>query len=246
VKRKVVVVLFSLLVLTCTKESIKKGMTAQDLYRFSKDAFDEKKYGLASEGFKRLIFEHPGSELIDDAQFYLGESYLLSRDYEDAIVEFRFLIHNFPESPYVDDAHYKLGLTYFESSPPFYLEQTRTENGLEVLERFLLRYPESEWYEEADSIKQECLDKLAKKEFENGKLYYRMGRFESAEIYFADLLENYPSSVFVEETKFTLGLCYAELERDDEAVEIFKELVEDEGAFSEKAQRELEKLHSEE
>lgn len=237
-----IAILFSLLLLSCTKETIKPGLPADELFEISKNAFEKKKYGRAIDGFKKLVFEHPGSELIDKAQFYLAESYLNARDYENAVVEYRFLIQNFPESPYLDDAHYKLGLTYYKASPAYYLDQKRTEDALKIIDRFIIRFPESGWIDDAKKLKAKCLDKLSKKELENGKLYYKLGHFESAEIYLNDLLESYPSSSYVDETRFTLALCYRKLGREEEAKEIFKELSEEEGQFTEKAEKELEKI----
>lgn len=245
-KIRITLILCSLFLLTCTKETIKQNMLAEDLFEFSKEAFNKKKYNLAIEGFKMLVFEHPGSEFIDDGQFYLGESFFNSKDYENAVVEYRFFIQNFPESPYLDDANYKLGFSYYKSSPSYYLEQTRTEEALKIIERFLIRFPESEWIEEAEEVKRKCFDKLAKKELENAKLYYKLAHFRSAEIYLEDLLESYPSSIHIDETKYRLGLCYLKTEKKDEAIEIFQELSEEEGAFSDKAEKELEKLSKKE
>jgi outer membrane protein assembly factor BamD len=238
----IVIIIFA----SCSKESIKRNLPAEDLFELSKEAFDSKKYGKAIEGFKRLVFEHPGSELIDDAQFYLGESYFYSKDYENAAVEYKFLMQGFPESPFLDDANYKLGLTYFRASPPYYLDQRRTQEALKVIDRFMSRFPESELYDEAQAVREECLSKLSRKDLENGKLYYKLGHFESAEIYLLEVVANYPSSTYVEESRFTLALCYVKLGRSVEAREILTELTENEGEFSEKAEKELEKLNKEE
>jgi outer membrane protein assembly factor BamD len=231
---------------SCSKETIKKGLPADELFTLSMEAFEAKKYGKAIDGFKRLVFEYPGSELIDDAQFYLGESYFYSRDYDNAAVEYKFLMQGFPESPFLDDANFKLGLTYFRASPPYYLDQRRTQEALRVIERFMVRFPESELYEEAQNVKEQCLTKLSRKELENGKLYYKLGHYESAEIYLLDLVESYPTSSYVEESRFTLALCYVKLGRDDEAKEILTELSENGGDFSERAEQELEKISKKE
>lgn len=237
----------SLLVFACcSKDSIKRGLPADELYTISKQAYDNKKFGKAIEGFKRLVFEHPGSELIDDAQFYLGESYFYSKDYENAAVEYRFLMQGFPESPFLDDAHYKLGLTYFKASPPYYLDQRRTQEALRVIERFISRFPESELFDDAQAVREECLSKLSRKELENGKLYYKLGHYESAEIYLMEVVNSYPTSSYFDESRFTLALCYVKLGRNDEAKEILNELSENGGEFSEKAEEELAKLSEKE
>ncbi|TES90260.1 MAG: outer membrane protein assembly factor BamD [Candidatus Cloacimonadota bacterium] len=242
VKIKIFAIVLCLFVLNCSKKTIKLKLPTEELFRISKEYFDEKKYGRAIEGFKKLVFEHPGSELIDEAQFYLAESYFNTKDYENAIVEYRFTIENFQESPFLDDASYKLGLTYYKTSPKYYLDQKRTEEALKIINKFTVRFPESEWIGEAKTIQEKCFDKLSKKELENGKLYYKLGHFESAEIYLFDLLENYPSSSYKDEARFTLALCYKKLGRKIEAEEIFEDLSKKRGKFTRKAKKELEKI----
>ena len=234
--------LLPIVLLNCTKESIAYNLPANELFEISKDAFDKGKYDRAIDGFKKLVFEHPGSELIDKAQFYLAESYFGTKDYEGAIVEYRFFIDNFPESPYLDDVAYKLGLAYYKISPPYYLEQKRTEDALKIIGEFIIRFPESEWIEEAKKIEKKCLDKLSKKQLENGKLYYKLGHYRSAEVYLEDLLGNYPTSSYIDESKFTLALCYKKLGEEEEAREVFVSLVENDGEFAERARKELRKL----
>jgi len=246
VKIRVLSLLITLLLLNCTKETIRQGLPSDELFKLSKEYYDRKKYGTAIDGFKRLIFEHPGSEYIDDAQFYLGDSYLQTHDYENAAVEFRFCIQNFPESPYLDDAHYKLGVTYYKASPAYYLDQRRTHEAVKVIDRFITRFPESELIEEAKGIKEKCFDKLSKKGLENGKLYCKSGHYKSAKIYFDDIIEQYPSSSHIEEARFMLALCYIKLGREEEAKEIFEELAASSGTFSKKAEKELTKLNKRE
>lgn len=226
----------------CTKKAIIYDMPTEDLFKISKDAFDNKKYGPAIDGFKKLVFEHPGSEYIDEAQFFLAESYLNTKDYENAVVEYRFLIENFPESPYLDDASYRLGFAYFAASPPYYLEQTKTEDALKIIKKFVVQFPESEWIGEARKVEKKCFDKLSRKELENGKLYFKLGRFNSAEIYFLDILKSYPSSHYIDETKYTLALCYQKQSKNEEAKSLLQELLDTKGRFAEKAKKQLGKL----
>lgn len=245
-KRNIILVVCLFFLLGCTKQTIKLGMSAREIYHLSKEAFEQENYDLAVDGFKKLVFEFPGSELIDESQFFLAESYLGRGDYEDAIVEYRFLMDNFPESPYVDDGNYKLGLAYFKTSPPYYLEQRRTKDALNIINGFIISFPESKYVEKAKEIRNKCLDRLARKELQNGRLYLKLGHMESAEIYLKYLLENYSSSIYVEEARFLLGVCYKKLDRKEEAKTILARLVEEDGDYSLKARKELEDIAKDE
>jgi outer membrane protein assembly factor BamD len=245
-KKNILFAIFLLFLLGCTKETIRLGMSAKEIFSLSKEAYEERNYDLAVDGFKKLVFEFPGSELIDESQFFLAESYLGRGDYEDAIIEYRFLIDNFPESPYVDDGNYKLGYAYFKTSPPYYLDQKRTRDALNIINSFIISFPESKNVEEAKEIRSKCLDRLARKELENGRLYLKLGHMESAEIYLKVLLENYSSSIYVEEARFLLAICYKKLDRKEEARMILGELIEENGEYSYKASKELEDIAKDE
>ena len=143
----------------------RKGFTPrldpEDRFTLAKRHLDVGKYVRAQEEFKRLIFENPGSGYVDDAQYYLAESYFLNKEYDFALLEYGYLIDNYRSSEYVDDAHFKVGLSYYRRSKPSHLDQTDTKKALDEIELFLTKYPGSEFAEDALDTKRKCLEKLA-------------------------------------------------------------------------------------
>lgn len=173
------------------RQQLHPRLDAEDEFDLATRAFDEKRYEEAAQGFKRLLFNHPESGLVDDARFYLGEAYLGQKEYELAIAEYKQLSRNHPRSPYADDADFSVGLAYYRQSPAFDLDQQFTERALEAFEVFLVRHPASELVPEAERLRQELREKLAHKEYDNGVLYHRLGRIESARIYFGLVQSRY-------------------------------------------------------
>ena len=51
----------------------------------------------------------PRSELADNAQFYIGQTYFADGRFEDAAVAFDHVLANYPEGDAVPEASYKLG-----------------------------------------------------------------------------------------------------------------------------------------
>lgn len=74
----------------------------------------EGRYSDATLAFKQFLTSHPGSALADNANYWLGETYYVTRDFDQALATFNALVTNFPQSPKVADSRLKLGYIYFE------------------------------------------------------------------------------------------------------------------------------------
>jgi tol-pal system protein YbgF len=74
----------------------------------------ELRYAAAAEGFQDFLNVYPESEYADNAQYWLGESYYVTHNYDIALQAFRKLISDYPESPKLPDALLKIGYTHYE------------------------------------------------------------------------------------------------------------------------------------
>jgi tol-pal system protein YbgF len=72
------------------------------------------KYADAAEQFTAFVKQYPDSDYADNAQYWLGESYYVTRNYDIALEAFQALLNNYPSSPKVPDALLKIGYTYYE------------------------------------------------------------------------------------------------------------------------------------
>ncbi len=64
--------------------------------------------------FEDFIQQHPNHELTDNAYYWLGESYYVTRNYELALDAFEQLKSRFPNSHKLADALLKIGYTQYE------------------------------------------------------------------------------------------------------------------------------------
>jgi tol-pal system protein YbgF len=60
----------------------------QDEYRTGLRALQERQYDRAIQEFRAFQRKYPSSEMADDAQYWIGESYFTQKDYNRAILEF--------------------------------------------------------------------------------------------------------------------------------------------------------------
>lgn len=178
--------------LFCSKRNYFKGIeNPKDIFERSIEFYNKKKYNIAIEGFKKVIYSDEVIDITDDAQFYLAKCYYSIRDYDQAIMEFQFLVDHFPESEYKEEAEYWIGKIKFLQTPPPEIDQELTYETQRYMQNFLEKYPQSKFKEDAEFIIKKCREKLAQKIFNNMVLYLKMGKENSARIYFHLLEEEY-------------------------------------------------------
>jgi tol-pal system protein YbgF len=98
-------------------------------------ALKDLRYADAAEEFQSFLTRYPNSEYSDNAQYWLGESYYVTRNYDLALRAFQDLLDNFPESPKAPDALLKIGYTHYE------LEQW--DSARAALTQVQEKYPDS-------------------------------------------------------------------------------------------------------
>jgi tol-pal system protein YbgF len=90
----------------------------------------------ALQGFREFIRLHPGHELADNSQYWLGECFYDRKDYTQAVREFRRVIEHYPNGNKVPDALLKVGFSY--------LALGSVEAGRQTLSQLQRSYPRHE------------------------------------------------------------------------------------------------------
>lgn len=85
------------------------GGSDRDNYQAAFELLKEERYDLAASSFKQFLIEFPASELVDNAQYWLAESYYASNNFEQALRDFQVVIDKHPRSSKVPDALLKMG-----------------------------------------------------------------------------------------------------------------------------------------
>lgn len=96
----------------------------------------EGRYPEAITAWRRFLSAHPNGSLAGDGQYWLGEAYYLSRDYNAAKEAFIALGLNHPQSERLPDALLKLGYIYGE--------QGDVARARDVLQRLVQVYPNTQ------------------------------------------------------------------------------------------------------
>jgi len=212
-----------LLVLGCGDKRERTPSTAATYHEAAQKALEKGNCLKATDNFQRIVTSFPGSDLADDAQFGLAESYLCAEDYVTAIFEYERLLEY--RSEWSDDAQYKIALCYYHLSLPAPLDQSDTYRAIMEFRRFLEDYPGSPLVEEAAARIEELRDRLGEKAYRAAQRYVKWEDWDAALIYYEIVLAEHGDTKWVEFAHFGLGEVLEEQDRVEEALAHFREVL---------------------
>jgi tol-pal system protein YbgF len=87
------------------------GLSPTRMYETAFADYAAGQWSLAITGFEAFLKTFPRSEMADDAQFYIGETYYAQSRFSDAIAAYNQVIQSYPATNSVPLAYYKRGLS---------------------------------------------------------------------------------------------------------------------------------------
>jgi outer membrane protein assembly factor BamD len=193
--------------------------SAERYYEAGNKALLKRKCWQAQQLFQNLLSDFPGSHLVDDAQYSLGQAYFCSKDYVTAIFEYERLINEFPTSPFVDEARYQIGICYYRQSRGIHHDQDDTWKAIREFRRFAEDFPNSERVSDAEERIQELRNKLAAKKLMVAKSYLKWENLPSVVRYCEIILNEFEDTDVVNRARFVLARTQHRMEAPDKAVE---------------------------
>ena len=124
------------------------GMTPRRLYETAYADYTAGQWSLAIQGFETYLKTYPKSDLADDAQYYIGESYAGDSKYNDAAAAYEKVIREYPSSNILPEAWYKVGISYDRLGQP--------DKAREAFDYVVKNYPDTD----AGRIARQNLDRL--------------------------------------------------------------------------------------
>jgi len=112
-----------------------------DLYKDAYETFHKGNLEGARRKFEAFLKQYPNTELSDNAQFWIGETYFLKKDFERAILEYEKAMVKYPEGDKIPAALFKQALAFLELG-----DKTNARN---LLKRVIEKYPNSDQAEMA-------------------------------------------------------------------------------------------------
>ena len=179
---------------------IRPGDTIDVAFEKAKNLYDEEKYTDAANAFETVVSVGRGTDVGQEAQFLLAESYFKDRRYMLAAAEYERYALFYPNSSRREMVDFKQGKSYYFLSPRYKLDQTNTRKAIEQFRLFNSRYPNSDLVTESGELITELRTKLAKKKFEAANFYMRTDRFQSAVLYYDLVIDDFPETEWAEKS----------------------------------------------
>jgi len=209
--------------------------TSVALFEAGMAKFEAKKFGDAASAFERLTLDLPARDtLLPKAQWYLGLARLKRSERLLAAQAFIKLSETFPDDSLADDALLKSGRVYVELWKTPSLDP---QYGLLAQTQFRLLvgvYPDSALADSGKRALKDLDERFASKDYDTGMHYYRRKAFDSAVLYFKDVVKNWPESERAKQAMLRMVEIYRLpfMNYEDDAREVCQALL---GAYPEDA-----------
>ena len=223
--RSIAVALLACAAAACHHFSPRNYPAPEDLFRASMREFRAGRYDQAQAGFQALTFNVGARDtLYLLARFYLAESYFGQGDYPTAVREFRRVSDESPSFRLAPDALLRAADAEAAqwTKPP--LDPSNGQTALATYQELQGRFPDSPAAHIATARIQALNEQFAAKEMANALFYYQRNAFDSAILYFKDLIATYSSSRLVPDAYVYLVRSYRAIGWKDEQAAFCEQL----------------------
>ena len=237
-------VLAVLLLAGCVADKAPSDLPVENLYNNAFDDLQKTKYKKAAEEFEQVEIEHPYSQWAVKAKLMGAYAYYKNEDYDDAVLALDRFIKYHPGNKDVAYAYYLKGMCYYNQISSADKDQADTEKAEEAFNRLILLFPNSEYAADARKKVNLTEDYKAGQEMIIGRYYLNNGNYLSALNRFNVVLENYQTTVQIEEALYRQVEIYGILGLNKYAAGYYKILHNNypDGMWTAKAAKVMDKI----
>jgi outer membrane protein assembly factor BamD len=173
----------------------RKVATTAELYRVSMEQFRRKKWENALAGFDLLATQLPSRDtLLAQVYFHQGQAHSRRGEHLLAAQAYGRIQDAFPDDPVADRALFEQGREYQRLWRKPALDPQYGQTALGIFRQLATLYPDSPLVPGAQREIAEITGQMAWKDYETGMHYTRRKAWDSAIIYFKDVVRLYPES----------------------------------------------------
>ena len=212
-----------------------------ELYSQGEKELGNRRYPEARESFRKIVERHPNSSWAPRGRFLLGEAFYREAEFDKAIKEFETFLSFYPRHEIADLVQYRLAMAYYDQLKPVEQDQGLTAKALEQFKKLVKQYPESRYATDALAKIDFCRGRLAQKEVWVAGYYFNQGNPSAARQRLEFVLKEYPRTLVIPETLYTLAEVNFAEGKKGEAKDLLRQLAADYG-FIEWGKRAVQKL----
>jgi len=177
-------------------------------------------FGHATVTLKRLTFElSPTQPEMAEVRYDLAECYFQTGDRVQAAHEFRQVADQYPNSAYAPLALLRAGDANLRLWRDPELDPSYGETALAIYQELAGRYPDSEAAARAQLHVRQLKEWFAEKSYKNGMFYFKRRAYDSAILYFKDVIASFPGTPQVSDALLRLADSYRAIGYADELKE---------------------------
>ena len=227
IKYKILILLFSLVMsFGCSKETEKIQIIKEtnqrvemiSAYKEGKNLIKNEDYFAAGKKFLEAEILFPQSQWASKSVLMASYSYYMQDYYSLAITNLKRYFKTYPKDKNKAYAHYLLAMCYYETIEGEKKDLAPLVLSKEELNFIMKNYPETDYAYDARFKIDLINDVLAAKEVYIGRHYIKKGKWIPALNRFQNVLENYETTVHVEEAIHRLVEIYFKLGMEEESL----------------------------
>jgi len=211
---RILIILFmSSILLSCNEYQKLLNSTDNDTdkYNAAEKYYNDGEFRRANALIEQLIPSYRGKPQGERLVFFFADSYFQTKLYYSAAIQFENFIKSYPNSQRIQEAYFMEAKSYYMLSPLYTLDQDDTYTGIDKLQVFINRFPNSEYVSEALELMNDLQNKLEEKDFEISKQYYTIRDYTSAIKALDNFVADNPGTIFREEALYFKWLSQFEI-----------------------------------
>jgi len=204
---------------------LKKFTNNESLYGASLREYQRHHWDNAISGFEKLTTDLPARDsLLPRSYWYLASSHENQGEHLLAAQSWSRLVETFPDDSLADDAALESARSYARMWRKPQLDPTYGETSLASYNTLIGLYPSSNLVPIAQKEIGELENKFAIKDYDTGNIYFRRKAYDSAIIYYKDVLTKYANSPTARDAALRLVEAYKKIRYREDASEMCTEL----------------------
>ncbi len=204
---------------------INKYPTHEELYRASLTQFQRHHWDNAISGFEKLTLELPARDsLLPRSYWYLATAHEHNGEHLLAAQSFSRLVESFPDDSLAPNAALEAARSYWKLWRRPSLADTYGETALATYGTLTSLYPNSPLAATAKKETADLEEWFARKNYETGMFYLRRKAYDSAIIYFKDVLAKWPNAPHARDSKLRLVDAYKAIHYREDASDMCTQL----------------------
>lgn len=207
---------------SCTHGFYAASFTSMDsLYAGAMKEYKAHNWENATKAFERLTHDlDPRDPRLPASYFYLGKSQGKMGDHLLAATSFTRVSESFPQDTLADDALYESGAAYEQLWRKPDLDAQYGDNAINSYRLLIALYPQSPLVPRAQREMVKLDEWFATKDYNTGYHYLKRKAYDSAIIYFKDVLRLHPDAKKALEAHLALLEAYRAIHYNEDATEL--------------------------